>query len=154
MSCKFFFACWTFEIGPLAQKSHSSFFSGTPFRFQTCWTSIVTMKYELYHNLGPLRSIWKALESKSRGVGRIYHPLCNVGLRAKLNSCWMCSIRHCKATLEPSLIWNVILKKRVKTREIRKKIKFLFWSRPLIIVHWLEYQIENWKEIVCYYISD
>ena len=38
------------------------------------------MKYELYHNIGPLRSILKDLESKSQGGGRIYHPLCNVGL--------------------------------------------------------------------------
>ena len=55
-------------------------FSRTPFRSWSFWTDIVTIKYELYQNLGPLRSIWKAPESKNRGGGRIYHPLWNVGL--------------------------------------------------------------------------
>ena len=41
---------------------------------------VTMMKYELYHNLGALRSVWKARESKSQGGGRIYHTLCNVGL--------------------------------------------------------------------------
>ena len=35
----------------------------------------------MYQNLGPPRSILKAPESKNLGGGRIYHPLCNVGLR-------------------------------------------------------------------------
>ena len=37
---------------------------------------------ELYHNREPLRSIWKALECKSKGGDRIYRPLWNVGLRS------------------------------------------------------------------------
>ena len=79
----FFVAFLTFGFCPLSQKSHSIFFSGTPFRFWTFWTYIVVIKYELYQNLGPLRSILKALESKNQGGGADSASPCNVGLRLK-----------------------------------------------------------------------
>ena len=61
-------------------RNHTLIFSETPFRSLKFGTYIVTIKNELYQNLGPLRWILKAPESKSQGGGRIYHPLCNVGL--------------------------------------------------------------------------
>ena len=82
MSFKFFFCNLNFWILTPASEITLQFFSGTPFRSWTFWTYIVTIKYKLYQNQVPLRSILKALESKNQG-GADSAPPCNVGLRLK-----------------------------------------------------------------------
>ena len=89
MSFEIFFCNLNFWILTPASEITLQFFSGTPFRSWTFWTYIVTIKYELYQNLGPLRSILRAPEHEMWGGGRIPPP----------PSFW---------TLEPSiLIWGV-----------------------------------------------
>ena len=67
MSFKFFFCNLNFWILTPASEITLQFFSGTPFRSWTFWTYIVTIKYELYQNLGPLRSILRAPEHEMAG---------------------------------------------------------------------------------------
>ena len=77
MSFEIFFCNLNFWILTPASEITLQFFSGTPFRSWTFWTYIVTIKYELYQNLGPLRSILKALESKNWRGGPICTPQSN-----------------------------------------------------------------------------
>ena len=46
----------------------------------------MTIKYELYQNLGPLKSILRAPEHKMLGGGTMYPPPSKVGLMLKLNT--------------------------------------------------------------------
>ena len=55
-------------------------FFGTPFRFLKFVTSIVNIRYELYQNLEPLRSLWKAPGTEIRERGTMCPPPCKVGL--------------------------------------------------------------------------
>ena len=80
MSFKFFFCNLNFWILTPASEITLQFFSGTPFRSWTFWTYIVTTKYELYQDLGPLRSIWWAPEHKMSGGG----TFCIVQSRVKI----------------------------------------------------------------------
>ena len=81
MSFKFFFCNLNFWILTPASEITLQFFSGTPFRSCTFWTYIVTMKYELCQNLGPLRSILRAPEHKMLGGGTMCPPPSKVGLK-------------------------------------------------------------------------
>ena len=87
MSFKIFFCNLNFLILTPASEITLQIFSGTPFRSWTFWTKIVTIKYELYQNLGPHRSILKVLESKNWGGGGIRPPPCNVGLSQSGSMC-------------------------------------------------------------------
>ena len=66
---KFFFAFLTLGFWPMAQKWNSNFFLGHPFNAEHVSILIrhCNIKYELYQNLGPLRSMWMALETKTMG---------------------------------------------------------------------------------------
>ena len=55
MSFEIFFCNLNFWILTPASEITLQFFSGTPFRSWTFWTYIA-IKYELYQNMGPLRS--------------------------------------------------------------------------------------------------
>ena len=64
MSFEIFFCNLNFWILTPASEITLQFFSGTPFRSWTFWTYNVTIRYELYQSLGPLRSILSAPEPK------------------------------------------------------------------------------------------
>ena len=80
MSFEIFFCNLNFWILTPASEITLQFFSGTPFRSWTFWTYIVTIKYELYQNLGPLRSILRAPEHKMLGGVQCAPPPSKVGL--------------------------------------------------------------------------
>ena len=81
MSFNFLFCNLNFLFLAPASEITLQFFSGTRFRSWTFWTYIVTIKYELYPNLGPLRSISRAPEHKMPGGGQnLPPPLSQVGL--------------------------------------------------------------------------
>ena len=88
MSFKFFFCNLNFWILTPASEITLQFFSGTPFRSWTFWTYIVTTKYELYQNLGPLRSILRALEHKMPGGAESAPPVQSTVKSINLKSTW------------------------------------------------------------------
>ena len=78
-------------------RNHTPIFSGTPFRW-TFLTYIVTMKYELYQNLGPLRSILRAPEHNVPGGDIIALPPPPIQSRANKHLmikkiAWICKVK-------------------------------------------------------------
>ena len=123
MSFEIFFCNLNFWILTPASEITLQFFSGTPFRSWTFWTYIVTMKYELYQNLGPLRSILRALEHKMPGGGRICPPPVQSRVKlcircickwiqfvsiSRLTECWIMFPCVCGLLSSPTLICHYV----------------------------------------------